>query len=78
MKHPLDALALPPTRARPLQGVERDEIEAMVQRLKRADLLRQQPTVSVAPAVMQADLQWAADWELPADVFEYFTIERMA
>ena len=62
----------------PLVGAERDEIAAMVMRLKRADeRTRQVETAAYAP--MQAvDLKWAEDWQLPREVFDYFELEHAA
>lgn len=66
--------------AQPLVGRERDEITAMVSRIKRADeRARSQPsTTQVAPAAPAAeDVKWAEDWQLPREVFEYFVLERV-
>lgn len=67
--------------AQPLVGVERDEIADLVSRIKRADERARQPVqVSgssvVAPVVKADDLQWAEDWQLPREVFDYFVLER--
>ncbi len=61
----------------PLVGTERDEIAAMVMRLKRADE-RSRNLEPSRPAVQAADLQWAEDWQLPREVFDYFELEHAA
>lgn len=66
--------------AQPLVGRERDEITAMVSRLKRADdRARTQPSsTQVAPSIPPADdVKWAEEWQLPREVFEYFVLERV-
>lgn len=62
----------------PLVGAERDEIAAMVMRLKRAD--ERSRSVEVAPAnqIQAADVKWAEDWQLPREVFDYFVLEHAA
>jgi hypothetical protein len=64
--------------AQPLVGVERDEITAMVMRLKRADERTRRVESQPAVTVQAADLQWAEDWQLPREVFDYFELERAA
>jgi hypothetical protein len=67
--------------AQPLVGVERDEIADMVSRIKQADARARQPVVQgpyapVAPVVKNEDLQWASEWQLPKEMFDYFIVER--
>jgi hypothetical protein len=63
----------------PLVGTERDEITALVSRLKQADDNTRKATTGVnSPQVQAADLKWAEDWQLPSEVFEYFVLERAA
>lgn len=61
----------------PLVGVERDEIAAMVMRLKRADE-RSRNVEAARPSVQAVDLQWAEEWQLPREVFDYFELEHAA
>lgn len=61
----------------PLVGAERDEIAAMVMRLKRADE-RTRVTEPAQLAMQPADLKWAEDWQLPREVFDYFVLEHAA
>ena len=63
--------------AQPLVGAERDEIAAMVMRLKRADEKSRRMEAS-QPEVKAADIQWAEDWQLPREVFDYFELEHAA
>lgn len=68
-------------KAQPLIGAERDEISALVNRIKQADEHNSRMVSSTAPAakkVAKADLKWAEDWQLPREVFEYFVLERAA
>lgn len=66
-----------------ISGTERDEIAAIVGRIKRADQMARQPR-HAAPhtaahvAVSDQDLKWAEDWQLPKEVFDYFILERAA
>lgn len=65
----------------PLVGSERDEITALVSRLKQADANSRKahtPTTADQPQVTAADRKWAEDWQLPSEVFEYFILERAA
>lgn len=63
----------------PLVGAERDELTALVMRLKTADeRTRTTPSVNVAAPVRAEDLKWAEDWQLPREVFEYFVLEHSA
>lgn len=64
--------------AQPLVGAERDEIAAMVMRLKRADERSRQTDTAAAPAIHTADLKWAEDWQLPREVLDYFELEHAA
>ena len=68
--------------ARPLVGAERDEIAELVMRIKRADersrKLEVQTAEEITPKVTAADRQWADDWQLPREVFEYFVLDRAA
>jgi len=69
--------------AQPLLGAERDEISDLVSRIKRADEHNSRmpgaaSPASAKPSVTQADKQWAEDWQLPSEVFEYFVLERAA
>jgi len=66
----------------PLLGAERDELTAMVTRLKRADERSRAAYTPkrAAPAAKPTprDAQWAADWQLPREVFDYFVLERVS
>lgn len=65
--------------AQPLVGVERDEIADMVSRIKRADARQRQPVqghVAAPPVAKAEDLQWASEWQLPKEMFDYFIVER--
>jgi hypothetical protein len=59
----------------PLVGSDRDEISALVGRIKRADAARQAP-LGTAPVVPEADLNWAAEMQLPREFFEFFELQR--
>jgi hypothetical protein len=64
-------------KAQPLVGVERDELTAQVMRLKRAAEAMAQPrhnpkTIATPSTAAQ---NWAESWQLPKEVFEYFTLE---
>lgn len=61
----------------PLVGAERDEIAAMVMRLKRADERSRQVEAPVNP-LQAADVKWAEEWQLPREVFDYFVLEHAA
>lgn len=61
-------------QANPLVGVEKDEITDLVSRIKRAD--QRWRTPSAAHVVPEQDAKWAADWQLPREVFDYFVIEH--
>lgn len=63
--------------AQPLVGAERDEIAAMVLRLKRADEKSRNLEAS-QPSVKAVDIAWAEDWQLPREVFDYFELEHAA
>lgn len=63
--------------ATPLVGPERDEIAAQVSRLKQADVRVSQPTVK-ANSISAADRDWAEGQNLPAEFFDYFTLQRVA
>ncbi len=63
----------------PMSSVERDEIAALVMRIKRAD--ERSRNLELAgdarrPVVSASDRQWAEDWKLPSEVFEYFEIDH--
>lgn len=59
----------------PLQGAERDEIAALVSRIKQADARqRTQPKINT-PRPTVAALDLAEKWQLPREVHEYFIIE---
>ncbi len=60
-----------------LVGAERDEIAALVMRLKRADEKSRNLEAS-QPQVKAADIEWAEDWQLPREVFDYFELEHAA
>ena len=62
----------------PLVGPERDEIAALVMRLKKADERTRSFTQTDQPKVQQVDLKWAEDWQLPREVFDYFELEHAA
>lgn len=61
--------------ATPLAGAERDEIAAQVSRLKQASVRVSKPTVS-ANTISAADRDWAEGQNLPAEFFDYFTLQR--
>lgn len=61
----------------PLQGAERDEIAALVARIKQADA-RQRSVVAPTTRPSVAALDWAEKWQLPREVHEYFTLETAA
>ncbi len=63
--------------AQPLVGAERDEIVDLVMRLKRADE-RTRTLETSKPQIAAADVQWAEDWQLPREVFDYFELEHAA
>ena len=58
-----------------LHGEERDEIEALVLRIKRADDKVRQPAKK--PAVPDADAAWAEANQLPRAFFEFFELQRV-
>ncbi len=64
----------------PLQGAERDEIAALVARIKQADARQRTPHAAQAnahrPSV--AAIEWAENWQLPREVHEYFVLETAA
>ncbi|TKW61247.1 MAG: hypothetical protein DI628_01055 [Blastochloris viridis] len=65
----------------PMSSAERDEIAALVMRIKRADERSRKlelVTDSGRPVVSASDRQWADDWKLPSEVFEYFELEHAA
>jgi hypothetical protein len=65
----------------PMSSVERDEIAELVMRIKRADERSRKIEVMSdprRPVVSASDRQWADDWKLPSEVFEYFELERAA
>ncbi len=62
----------------PLQGAERDEIAALVARIKQADARQRTPLTSNAARPSVVALDWAENWQLPREVHEYFTIEKAA
>ena len=62
----------------PLVGAERDEIAAMGMRLKRADERTRRVEAQPAVTIQASDLQWAEDWQLPREVFDYFELEHTA
>lgn len=62
----------------PLVGAERDEITAMVMRLKRADERTRVSDANAQPQLQAADVKWAEDWQLPREVFDYFELEHAA
>jgi hypothetical protein len=54
--------------------MERDEITQLVMRLKRADERQRTPRVgAAAPSPVAAE--WAANWQLPREVHDYFMLE---
>ncbi|RYG60974.1 MAG: hypothetical protein EON60_05215 [Alphaproteobacteria bacterium] len=61
----------------PLVGAERDEIVDLVMRLKRADE-RTRSVEASRPQLQAADVEWAEDWQLPREVFDYFELEHAA
>lgn len=64
----------------PVSPAERDEITALVSRIKRADELSRQPRhpSEVLHVPSEQDVKWAEDWKLPKEVFDYFILERAA
>lgn len=54
--------------------VERDEITQLVMRLKRADERQRSPRTGAA-APSPAAAEWAANWQLPREVHDYFMLE---
>ena len=54
---------------------ERDEIVRLVRRIKEADVKLRSPQ---GVAIASSALAWAESWQLPMDVFQYFTVEETA
>lgn len=54
---------------------ERDEIAQLVRRIKDADVKLRSPQ---GVAIASSALAWAESWQLPMDVFQYFTVEETA
>jgi hypothetical protein len=63
--------------ATPLVGAARDEIAAQVSRLRQADTRLSQPAAK-AHNISPADRDWAEGQNLPAEFFDYFTLQRVA
>jgi hypothetical protein len=63
--------------AQPLVGLERDELAAQVMRIRRADEANRTASTSrhARPQVKAEDIAWAESWNLPREVFDYFTLE---
>ncbi len=61
--------------AQPLVGPERDEIAAQVMRLKRADAALRAPQNPLRERPSAEAIAWAENWNLPREVFDYFTLE---
>ncbi len=61
-------------KAQTLHGEERDEIEALVMRIKRADDKVRQPLKTAV--VADEDVTWAAQNQLPREFFEFFELQR--
>lgn len=64
-----------------MSSMERDEIAQLVMRIKRADERSRKLEMvsdSSRPVVSASDRQWAEDWKLPSEVFEYFELEHAA
>lgn len=61
----------------PLVGDERDEIANLVMRIKKADE-RARNLEASKPVIPAEDIQWAEDWKLPREVFEYFELDHAA
>lgn len=61
-----------------LVGNDRDEITSLVMRLKKADERSRQPFHTAGAALPAEDIKWAEDWQLPREVFDYFTLDRDA
>lgn len=60
----------------PLTGTERDEITALVSRLRRADDARRDAHKAGVQQVQPADIAWAEEMNLPREFFDFFEIER--
>ena len=52
---------------------ECDEIVRLVRRIKEADVKLRSPQ---GVAIASSALAWAESWQLPMDVFQYFTVEE--
>ncbi|MFZ2587601.1 MAG: hypothetical protein WAZ18_05755 [Alphaproteobacteria bacterium] len=63
-------------KAYQLQGEERNEIERLVMRIKRADDKVHKPTTK--PALAEQDVEWAEANRLPREFFEFFELQRVA
>lgn len=61
-------------KAQTLHGEERDEIEALVMRIKRADEKVRRPDQTAV--VAEADVVWAEQNQLPREFFEFFELQR--
>ena len=66
------------TRTNPLTGPERDEIEALVLRIRRADEKVRKPVYQPTPMLSADDIAWADDQKLPREFFEFFELQRVA
>ncbi len=66
---------LGPRAPEPLAGAERDELTALVMRIKQADTRHRAPLAPAKNVPTAAAQQWAENWQLPREVHEYFTIE---
>jgi hypothetical protein len=62
----------------PLVGQDRDEITALVSRIRDADARARMPLVAAPKPVAKEDADWAADWKLPSEVFDYFELDRQS
>lgn len=61
-------------KAQTLHGEERDEIEALVMRIKRADDKVRMPLKTAV--VADEDATWAEQNQLPREFFEFFELQR--
>ncbi len=57
---------------------DRDQILTLMQRLQQAGSTAPRTSVRAAAAPTAEDLAWVQQMQLPAEFFEYFTIERQA
>ncbi|PZP38906.1 MAG: hypothetical protein DI585_05940 [Pseudomonas fluorescens] len=78
MTYSAKVIQMPAMSPQPLVGAERDEIAAMVMRLKRADERTRTSTQGGAATtpLPAENLKWAEDWKLPREVFDFFELEH--